>query len=98
MQGAYVTSKAGVNEMARTWALELAADGIRVNAVAPGIFETDMTAIMLEMRGEEASNALVPLGRVGAPIELGRAVAMLCSDAASYVTGEVIRVDGGLGA
>ncbi|MBK5223617.1 MAG: SDR family oxidoreductase [Acidimicrobiia bacterium] len=98
MQGAYVSSKAAVNEMARTWALELAAEGIRVNAVAPGIFETDMTSIMLEMRGEEASKALVPLGRVGAPIELGRTVAMLCSDAASYVTGEVIRVDGGLGA
>ncbi|MDZ7678512.1 MAG: SDR family NAD(P)-dependent oxidoreductase [Acidimicrobiales bacterium] len=97
-QGAYSASKAAVNSLTRTLALELAPHGVRVNAVAPGIFETDMTRFVLESQGEDGLRATVPLGRAAQPAELGRTVAWLCADASSYVTGEIIRVDGGLGA
>lgn len=97
-QATYATSKAAVNELARCWAIELAPHGVRVNAIAPGIFVTDMTEILRTNLGPEAIDAMVPLGRPGDPLEFGRFVTMLCSDYASYVTGEVIRVDGGMSA
>lgn len=97
-QSAYAASKAAVNSLTRTLALELAPQGVRVNAVAPGIFRTDMTRFVLAEQGEEGLRNIVPLGRAAEPEELGRTVAWLCGDDSSYVTGEVIRVDGGLGA
>lgn len=92
-QSPYAASKAAVNSLTKTFALEVAPHGARVNAVAPGIFETDMTRFVRE-RPDLAST--VPMGRIAQPAELGAVVAWLCSDAASYITGEVIRVDGGL--
>lgn len=92
-QSPYAASKAAVNSLGRTFALELAAYGARSNVVAPGIFATDMTRVIME-RADLAST--VPLGRIAQPRELGQVVTWLCSDDASYVTGELIRVDGGL--
>ncbi|MFP4553639.1 MAG: SDR family NAD(P)-dependent oxidoreductase [Actinomycetota bacterium] len=95
-QGPYVAAKAAVNSLTRSLALELAPHGVRVNAVAPGIFATDMTDLLLTAHGEDGIASMVPSGRAGQPEELGQTVVWLCSNAASYVTGEVIRVDGGL--
>ena len=97
-QGAYVGAKAAVNSLTRTLALELAPHGVRVNAVAPGIFTTDMTERLMSLHGDDGIAAMVPNGRAGHPDELGKTVSWLCSEGASYLTGEVIRVDGGLGA
>lgn len=93
---AYSASKGGVEALTRTLALEWADQGIRVNAVAPGYFETDMTTAM---RSSERWNArllaAIPLKRFGRPTEILPAVLFLASDASSYVTGTTLSLDGG---
>ncbi|HBO42524.1 MAG TPA: 3-oxoacyl-ACP reductase [Planctomycetaceae bacterium] len=94
-QSNYSASKAGVIGLTRTVAMELAGRNITVNAVAPGFIETDMTAKM----GEDIVKAVVervPLGRLGQPRDVADAVLFLASEAASYITGQVLTVDGGL--
>lgn len=94
MQGPYAAAKAAVINLTATWAQEVAQHGIRVNAIAPGLFETDMTAAL---RGKPmpAHVPPIPAGRIGTPMEMGKIVTFLCSDAADYINGETIRVDGG---
>ena len=91
----YVASKAGVIGITKVWARELGKDGIRVNAVAPGFIQTNMTAGMPEkvvnMMGEK-----VPLKRWGQPEDIANAYTFLASDEASYITGAVLNVDGGV--
>lgn len=90
---AYPASKYAVNGMTRSLARELARDGIRVNAVAPGVTRTDMVASLPKEMVDRIS-AGIPLGRVGEPEDIANAFLFLASDLASYITGEVIRVDG----
>lgn len=94
-QTVYAGTKAAVESMTRTWTKEYSAEGIRVNAVAPGNFDTDMFNIISE---EELKIELskIGLGRIAKPEEIADVVLFLASDMASYVTGEVIRVNGGL--
>ena len=94
---AYVASKHGVVGLTRTAALEYATRGIRVNAVCPGPIRTRMLEALMEEnpRMEPAMIAAVPMRRLGKPEEIAEAVVWLCSDRASYVTGQGIVVDGG---
>ena len=92
----YAASKAGLVGMARSLARELGSRGITANVVAPGFVETDMTAGLPEDRKKEILGA-VPLGRYASPEEVAGVVRFLASDAAAYVTGAVVPVDGGLG-
>ena len=94
---AYVASKHGISGLTRTAALEYAKSGIRVNAVNPGPVDTAIlqSALAKLPEMEEGLLASVPAGRVAAPEEVGEAVAWLCSDAASYVFGHTLHVDGG---
>ncbi len=95
-QANYAASKAGLVGLARSLAREVGSRGITVNVVAPGFIETDMTAALPEARRSEVL-AQVPLKRFGAPEDVAGVVTWLASEAASYVTGAVIPVDGGLG-
>ena len=91
----YAASKAGIIGLTKSLAKELAPRGVRVNAVAPGFVETDMTADLSdEIRG--AAVAAIPLGRMGAPEDIAGAVAFLASGAAGYITGQTLVVDGGM--
>ncbi|MFZ5779637.1 MAG: SDR family NAD(P)-dependent oxidoreductase [Pseudomonadota bacterium] len=94
--GVYSVSKGAIAQLTRVLASELAADGVRVNAIAPGIIATPMTEVT---RADEAKLQLflnhVPMRRVGEPEELAGPVVFLCSDWASYVTGAILAVDGG---
>jgi 3-oxoacyl-[acyl-carrier protein] reductase len=94
-QANYSASKAGLIGLTKTAAKELASRGVTVNAIAPGFIETDMTAAL----SEKARNAMlsqVPLGRAGYPEDIAAAVAFLASESASYITGQVIHVSGGM--
>ena len=94
-QANYAASKAGVIGLTKSMARELASRNITVNAVAPGFIATDMTAAMTEA-AKEATLAQIPLKRVGEPKDISEMVAFLASDKASYITGQVISVDGGM--
>lgn len=93
-QASYAASKAGVIGLTQTLARELAGRGVRANVVAPGYIATDMTDD-LDERAKAHLLSLVPLGYVGKPEDVAAAVVYLASDAASYVTGHVLHVDGG---
>jgi 3-oxoacyl-[acyl-carrier protein] reductase len=94
-QTVYAASKAAVANIARSAAKELGRSGIRVNAVAPGVIETDLTASLSEdAKAENASRT--PLGRLGRPEEVANAIRFLVSDEASFITGQVLGIDGGL--
>ena len=91
----YAASKAGVIGMTKSLAKELASRGVTVNAVAPGFIETDMTAALPES-ARAAAQGSIPMGRLGAPEDVARAVAFLAGDEAAYITGQVLAVDGGM--
>lgn len=91
----YSAAKAGVIGMTKTAAKELAARGIRVNAVAPGFIETSMTDVIPEKIREDMIHS-VPLGRMGQAEDVANAVCFLASEEASYITGQVLKVDGGM--
>jgi NAD(P)-dependent dehydrogenase (short-subunit alcohol dehydrogenase family) len=108
MNAAYAASKAAVAHLTRTLALELAADGVRVNAVSPGSTETPMlqqavardgaSGVAYRIAGDPALfRSPIPLRRIGTAAEQAAAVLFLASDAASYITGQVLQVDGGEG-
>jgi 3-oxoacyl-[acyl-carrier protein] reductase len=92
----YAATKAGLIGLTKALAKELGNRGVRVNAVAPGYITTDITSGLSE-EIREMLLQMTPLGRLGEPEDVARAVRFLCSDEASYVTGEVLLVDGGLG-
>ena len=94
-QANYAASKAGVIGLTKAVARELAPRGVRVNAVAPGFVETDMTAKLSE-KVRAATEEQIPLKRMARPEEVAGVVRFLASDAAAYITGEVVRVDGGM--
>jgi 3-oxoacyl-[acyl-carrier protein] reductase len=94
-QAAYAAAKAGQIGLTKAVARELASRNIRVNAVAPGYVETDMTAGLPEAAKAKMME-MIPLARLGAAEDVANAVAFLASDEASYVTGEVLRVNGGM--
>ena len=91
----YAAAKAGVIGFTKSLAREMASRGITVNAVAPGFIATDMTAAMPE-KAQEHVLASIPLGKMGKPEDIANAVLFLASDKASYITGQVIHVDGGM--
>lgn len=94
--GAYCASKGGVDQLTRAAAIELAKDGIRVNAIAPGFIKTNMTK---GIQDSDATHALIcgatPMGRMGEPKDIAYAALFLASDESPYVTGSILYVDGG---
>jgi len=92
----YAASKSGLLGMARSFSRELGSRGITANVIAPGFVETDMTSELTDARREEILKA-VPLGRFSSASEIAKVVSFIASDEASYITGALIPVDGGLG-
>ena len=92
----YSATKSGLVGMARSFARELGSRGVTANVVAPGFVETDMTAVLSTEKQEDIRKN-IPLQRFSSPDEIAKTVAFLASDAASYITGAIIPVDGGLG-
>jgi 3-oxoacyl-[acyl-carrier protein] reductase len=95
-QVAYAASKAALIGMTKTLAQELASRGVTVNAVSPGFIETRMTEQHVQGERREKLLASIPLGRIGVPQDVAAAVLFLCGDGAAYITGQVLRVNGGL--
>jgi len=91
-QANYSAAKAGLIGASRSIASEIAKKGIRVNVVAPGLIETDM----IRDAPVEMIKNIIPMGRIGKPEEVAKVVRFLCSDDASYITGQVISVNGGM--
>ena len=91
----YAAAKAGIIGFTKSAAMELASRGVTVNAVAPGLIDTDMTAALSE-KVKEVMLQEIPVGRMGTPEDVANAVAFLVSDQAAYITGQVLSVDGGL--
>ena len=91
----YSAAKAGIIGMTKALAKEVAPSGITVNAVSPGIIKTDMLSSFSDEELEEMRNE-VPLGRLGTPEDVAEAVAFLAGDKASYITGQVLSVNGGI--
>ncbi len=94
-QANYAASKAGLIGFTKSLAQEVASRGITVNVVAPGMIETDMTAV-LDGRAQAALRERIPMGRLGSPEEVAGVVGFLASDEAAYITGQVIGVNGGM--
>ncbi|RLB75047.1 MAG: beta-ketoacyl-ACP reductase, partial [Deltaproteobacteria bacterium] len=94
-QANYSASKAGIMGFTKTVAREVAARGIRVNAVAPGFIQTEMTASLPEKVREKFLEQ-IPMGRMGEPEEVAEVIYWLCSESSSYLTGQIIHVNGGL--
>lgn len=94
-QANYAASKAGIEGFTRCMATELAKRGVTVNAVAPGFIETDMTQAVMNAAGEKIKQS-IPVKRLGKPEDIAHAVLFLADPASSYITGQVLKVDGGL--
>ena len=94
-QANYAAAKAGIVGLTKSLAKEVASRNIRVNAVAPGYIETDMTRALPALQREELQKS-IPMGRTGRPEEVAAAIAFLASDDAAYITGQTLIVDGGL--
>ena len=92
----YAASKAGLNTFTKSLAFEGAPYKIRANAVAPGPIETDMVDSMFSPDRKRFLESITPLGRLGLSRDIADAVVFLCSDGASYITGEILEMDGGL--
>lgn len=101
---AYAASKGAVQQVTRSFALELARDGVRFNCVCPGEVDTPMlraagrAAPLTDAQAQEIADRVVPMGRLAQPEEIARVAVFLCSDAASYMTGAMVYVDGGYSA
>ncbi|WP_439629323.1 3-oxoacyl-ACP reductase family protein [Gemmata sp.] len=95
-QSNYAASKGAVNSLTRVLAAELGSRNVLVNAVAPGFIETDMSAAVRNMAGEDSLKKLIPVKRLGKPEDIASVVVFLAGPAAAYITGQVITVDGGL--
>ncbi len=93
-EAVYSASKAAVIGFTKAMAKELAPSGIRVNAVAPGIIDTEMNSHLTKDDIRETEKE-IPLGRMGTPEEIGKLIAFLCLDKSRYITGEIIKIDGG---
>ncbi|MEC7725216.1 MAG: SDR family oxidoreductase, partial [Planctomycetota bacterium] len=91
----YAASKAGLVGLTKSLAHELAGRGVTANVIAPGFFETDMTAAIPEDHRSEMLKQ-IPLSRFGAPVDIARAVTFLAGDAGAYITGQTLVVDGGM--
>src|SRR5205814_1677025 len=95
-QVAYTAAKAGILGLTRTLARELGKRQVTVNAVSPGYIDTDMTRASVTEENQKKLAEMIPLGRVGTAQDVAETVAFLASDAAAYITGQVLRVNGGL--
>jgi len=90
----YHVAKAGVNALTKVLAKEVAPAGVRVNCIAPGVVRSEMGERLLRFHGETLLQT-IPLGRAGEPADIGRAAVFLASDDAGWITGKILRVDGG---
>jgi 3-oxoacyl-[acyl-carrier protein] reductase len=95
-QGSYAASKAGINGFTKSVAKELGSRNVRCNAIAPGFVETDMTSYLKEGEQADKYKSGIPLGRFGTAEDIANVTLFLASDLSSYVTGQIISVDGGL--